>query len=237
MIKINKLARFFITYLGFTAFCIPAFAHTYSMSSSHQKFVNEMVKNADEVNSDILKDRTKLLNLDAQYQKTHTLSSSDQKWLDNLAADYKAPSTNFSKHSTWVELEKRVDVIPPSLVLGQSIQESGWGRSYLARDADNYFGQECGSSRTCYHSTDYRRFSSMNDAVEAYMHNLNSNHAYSSLRNTRYSERQHKEKPNSLAMANGLGHYSVLKGRYIASIEKVIKNYDLQKYDTNLGTA
>lgn len=237
MIKINRLARFFITYLGFSAFCMPVFAHSYHISSSHQKFVNEMIKNTKEVNNDILKDRTKLLKLDKQYKQTHTLSASNKQWLKSLASEYKAPSTNFAKHSTWTELEKRVDVIPPSLALAQSIQESGWGRSYLAKDAHNYFGQECGSTRTCYHSTDYRHFSKMQSAISAYAHNLNTNHAYRSLRNTRYSERVHHEKPNSLAMANGLTHYSVLKGRYIASIKKIIKEYDLKKYDTDLGTA
>jgi len=237
MIRINKLTKFFLAYLGLTAFSIPAFAHQHSISGEHQQFVNSMLSSANNANAAILKDRVKLLALDAQYQKSHALSSSETKWLKNLAAEYKAPSTNFNNHATWVELEKRVDVIPPSLALGQSIQESGWGSSYLARDAHNYFGQECGSSRSCYGHTHYRYFGSETAAVQAYMHNLNSNNAYRSVRDTRYAERTQHQKPNSLAMANGLTHYSILKGRYISTIKSVIKNYNLQKYDTNLGNA
>ena len=210
-------------------FTMNTFAH--SMSSSQSQFVQEILHNTNDINTQITQDHQKIIRLHTSYKNTHTLSSADKKWLDNLAKDYKAPSRNFNQSSTWRELEKRVDIIPPSLVLAQSIQESGWGRSYLARDAHNYFGQECGSSKSCYHSTDYRHFNNMHQAITAYIHNLNSNYAYLSLRNTRYSERNHHDQINSLSLANGLSHYSELHSRYIASIKKLIRDYHLQQYD------
>jgi Bax protein len=36
---------------------------------------------------------------------------------------------------------KKIDVIPPRLVLAQGAVESSWGRSYFAREANNLFGQ------------------------------------------------------------------------------------------------
>jgi Bax protein len=201
-------------------------------SPNHQQFIQQITQNTNAVDQQILKDRTKLLSLDTRYQQTRTLSNSDMAWLHQLASEYKDNSTNFAQKGSWVELEKRVDVIPPSLVLAQSIQESGWGSSYLAKDAHNYFGQECGSSKTCYHSTNYRHFTSVNDAISAYIHNLNTNAAYSGLRNTRAQERAAHQPINSLALANGLGKYSVLHGAYIASVKKLIVNFNLQQYDT-----
>lgn len=213
---------------------ISASASTGHRTQSHAQFVQTILKNTNDVNSDILKDRSKLLKLDQQYQQTHNISYFQRSWLNKLAADYKTSAGNLNNHNTWVDLEKRVDAIPPSLVLAQSIQESGWGGSYLARDANNYFGQECGSSSTCYRSTDYRHFNNVHEAIKDYIHNLNSNRAYAGLRDTRYQERAKKQTPNSMQMANGLGHYSVLKGQYIGSVQKLIRNYDLQQYDMNL---
>lgn len=212
-----------------------ASARTIHRTQSHAQFVQTVLKNANDVNNDILKNRTKLLKLDQQYQQSHSLSYWQRNWLNDLASNYKTSASNLNNHNTWVELEKRVDAIPPSLVLAQSIQESGWGSSYLARDANNYFGQECGSSSTCYRSTDYRHFNNVHEAIKDYIHNLNSNRAYAGLRNTRYDERIKHQTPNSLQMANGLGHYSVLKGQYISSVQKLIRNYDLQQYDTKLA--
>lgn len=201
-------------------------------TSSHTQFISQIVGETNVINASILKDRAKLISLDKNYQKTHTIHNGDSAWLNQLAREYKNPSTNFSARGTWTELEKRVDIIPPSLVLAQGIQESGWGRSYLAQDANNYFGQECGSSRTCYHSTNYRHFSSVNDAIGSYIHNLDTNNAYRSMRNTRAQERVSNKKINSLALADGLTSYSVLHGQYISSIKKLIVNFDLQQYDT-----
>ena len=59
----------------------------------------------------------------------------------------------------------------------------------------------------------------------------NTNHAYRHLRDTRYDERKHHQKIDSLNLASGLSHYSVLQGRYIASIKKLIRDYNLQQYD------
>ena len=205
------------------------FAH--SISHSHQQFVNHVLDDTNKINAKILQDRQKLIKLNASYDKDHRLSYSDKKWLNKLVDYYKIPSHNFSQKSTWTELNKRVDAIPASLTLAQSIQESGWGSSYLARDANNYFGEECGSRQSCYHSTDYRHFTSMYQAIDAYIHNLNTNHAYRHLRDTRYDERKHHQKIDSLNLASGLSHYSVLQGRYIASIKKLIRDYNLQKYD------
>jgi Bax protein len=200
------------------------------MTESHAQFVQTMLNNANDINNKIATDRTKLLSLDRKYHQTHNLSAEDKQWLATLATTFKVKG-DLSQESTWTEFKKRVDVIPTSLVLGQTIQESGWGSSYLARDAHNYFGQECGSSKTCYKQTNYRYFKNSHEAVFAYMKNLDSNNAYRKMREIRYQQRQQDKKPTSLAMVDGLRSYSILHEGYIAMIKKVIRTNHLEQYD------
>ena len=55
-----------------------------------------------------------------------------------LARSKSALST---RADTLRELLRRVDVIPPSLVLAQGAIESGWGTSRFARQGNNLYGQ------------------------------------------------------------------------------------------------
>ncbi|MFN7097027.1 MAG: glucosaminidase domain-containing protein, partial [Gammaproteobacteria bacterium] len=190
-------------------------------------------------NQQILLERKQLLALQTQYKSGKSLSASDTSWLNKLADEYKISSPDLSSNTTWQELDKRVDIVPASLVLAQAIQESGWGTSQVARYAHNYFGQEC-FSHGCgvdtgrnWHGSYYEmaKFVSVDDAISSYIHNLNSNNAYKLMRNIRYSERLQKEKINSMALVNGLKAYSELGNRYIYAIKNVVNHLNLQQFD------
>lgn len=194
------------------------------------QFVAQMVSNTDAVNAEILRERAKMLNLQADVEQGKTLSDANQTWLTDLATRYHVSNPDFQSPTTWAQLNQKVDAIPTSLVLGQSIQESGWGASSIAKRAHNYFGQKCGSNG-CYPGTRYQSFSSMRAAVTAYIHNLNSNGAYKALRLLRFEARNQDAAPNSIVLANGLNAYSTLRGNYISAIKNVITSLNLQRYD------
>lgn len=204
--------------------------------ASKSAFVQQMLTSTDAVNDQVLRERTHLLKLQAKHDQGKLLTPRDQSWLYQLADEYKVSDANLKDPQTWTALSQRVDAIPPSLVLGQSIQESGWGASSIAKRAHNYFGQTCNHSG-CYPGTRYERFASMQAAVAAYVHNLNSNHAYQALRQLRFQARMENLQPNSVVMANGLNAYSELHGRYISAIKTVITRFDLQRYDNTTATA
>jgi Bax protein len=210
-----------------------------NFSGQHAKFVESVVDSTYQTNQQILSDRKQLLSLQTQYQSGKDLSAGDKHWLMNLASEYKIASPNFNSKGTWQELDKRVDIVPVSLVLAQAIQESGWGNSHIARHANNYFGQEC-FSRGCGVSTGHNRrgnyyemakFDDIDDAINTYIHNLNSNKAYKQMRNIRYNERSQKKNINSIELVNGLMAYSELGNRYISSIKKVVNHLKLQQFD------
>jgi len=86
-----------------------------------------------------------------------------------------------------------VDTIPPSLALAQAANESAWGTSRFARQAHNYYGQWCFEKgcgivpdrRDANKSHEVAAFDSPRESVARYLHNLNSNSAYKSLRDIR----------------------------------------------------
>ncbi len=199
------------------------------------EFVQQMLANANAVNGEILRERARMLSLQAKYDEGKMISDSDQSWLLDLANRYHVANPNLQSPQTWTQLTQKVDVIPASLVLGQSIQESGWGASSIAKRAHNYFGQMCNSNAGCFPGTRYQSFTSMRAAVTAYIHNLNSNGAYQALRSLRFQARSANEVPNSIVLANGLNAYSTLRGGYISAIKNVISSLDLRRYDSQFA--
>lgn len=208
-------------------------------SGKHAVFVQSVIDNAGQTNQQILSNRAKLLSLQSQYKRTQSLSASDTMWINNLADEYKVTSPKLSSPATWQELDKRVDIVPVSLVLAQAIQESGWGSSRVARFGHNYFGQEC-FSHGCgitgghrYRGSYYEmaKYSDISEAINTYIHNLNSNRAYRLMREIRYNERTQHKSVNSIELVNGLTAYSQLGSHYIAAIKKVVTRFNLQKFD------
>src|SRR3546814_12569396 len=85
-------------------------------------------------NEKILADRERLLALQAK----DDAGGEDATWLTKLAQRYKVEGADAV---ALAELVKRVDAVPPSLVLAQGAEESGWGTSRFAAEGNALFGQ------------------------------------------------------------------------------------------------
>ncbi len=206
------------------------------LPQQHSAFVKSVLSSADKANQSILHDRERLQKLQKQHEQGKALSNADQRWVTNLATSYKVAAPSVEKSATWQELNKRVDIVPPSLVLAQAIQESGWGKSSLAKRANNFFGQRCyhkgcGVSTSTSSRSGYAKYSSIHEAINTYMHNLNSNNAYRKMREIRFSQRSNNQMINSLALVNGMTAYSELGGGYVAKIKSVVSRLQLQRFD------
>jgi Bax protein len=162
------------------------------------------------------------------------------------AADLKRICEKYSSNCENIDeakraaLKERVDVIPPSLVLAQSANESAWGTSRFAKDANNFFGQWCYSAgcglvpaqRDAGATHEVRKFASVQQSVGAYMFNLNTGKAYSSLRKLRSAARSEENMPNGHELAAGLIKYSQRREEYVKEIRSMISYNKLVKlYD------
>ena len=94
-------------------------------------------------NSRILLEREYLASL----EEKAALTKDELAWLtsqgDRLRIDAEPGSDK-----QFALLRKRLDVIPPSLILAQAANESAWGTSRFATEGNNLFGQWC-FSRGC----------------------------------------------------------------------------------------
>lgn len=169
--------------------------------------------------------------IDEQRQKVLTAQKNNdaQPWIMQLADKYNVDWDHMKPD--WSSLLKRIDTIPNELVLAQAANESAWGKSRFAQKANNLFGQWCfrkgcgivPKDRNSGANHEVRKFSSINDSVASYMHNLNTGHAYKELRNLRAKLRSSNKNIDGHILAKGLEKYSSRGIEYVKEIQSMIK--------------
>ncbi len=128
-------------------------------------------------------------------------------------------------------LLQRMDEIPPALLLAQAANESAWGTSRFARQANNLFGQWTWRDgegiipleRPEGETYAVRKFPSLRASVRDYIHNLNIGHAYEGLRALRSHMRQTGQSLDAMQLAAGLTRYSERGEAYVEEIRRIIR--------------
>lgn len=173
-----------------------------------------------------------------QQQRQQAGLSVDETTIAALATRYRASQGN--KTETLNQLLLHVDEIPLSLVLAQAANESAWGTSRFALEANNFFGQWCFSTgcgvvpkqRPQGASYEVRRFASADQSIAAYFDNINSHPGYSSLRQIRKQLREQQKALDGVQLAQGLTHYSSRGAAYVEELQAMIRYNRLEKYDS-----
>jgi len=168
------------------------------------------------------------------------LSASQMQWLDQLAAVYKvSEEADPISEDQVAELWKRVDMIPLSLVLAQSAEESGWGTSRFAAEGNALFGQwawgknamKPKEQRSGMGDYGLARFDSPLESMRAYMRNLNSHTAYQSLRDARAELREQGKTPDGVSLARTLTRYSERGEEYVNTLLGIMQINNLATAD------
>jgi len=168
------------------------------------------------------------------------LEKNEQQWLTMLAKKYKLLEKDEQfQHSYIDELLLRVDVIPPSLALAQSAEESGWGTSRFAILGNSLFGQWAFSKDAMRPMQqrkelgDYglARFDTPQDAVNSYMRNLNTHRAYTRLRQLRSHLSKEGKKVTGYELAKTLDKYSERGQAYVESLHAMMRINHLGEAD------
>ncbi|CDG20191.1 Protein bax [Xenorhabdus poinarii G6] len=181
-------------------------------------FLNIIVPVIVQHNQKIMQDREWLLS----HRKNRYWSAQDSNRLKKICVDYKM-TCNSPKQVNWRQLLSRVDIIPTHFVATQAAAESGWGTSELAKKNNNLFGMRC---RTCGKTNGkvkgYSAYPTINASVVAYMKNLNTHHAYESLRSSRAKQRTTQEPLNTSKLIDNLNGYSELGNEYNRYLHRVL---------------
>ncbi|OJX11177.1 MAG: hypothetical protein BGO77_03975 [Caedibacter sp. 37-49] len=189
-----------------------------NIKNKQEIFVQTLLPHILKHNEDILADRTYLLRLRRIVDSGNSLSFEQRLWLEDLAKRYNIKRVSFE------ELLKRVDIIPPSLALGQAVVESGWGGCKFARKQNSPFGLMKDKKRLL-------TFDSLSEGVKTYMDTLNKHPAYDSLRRIRAQQRLEGARPCSLKLADGLLYYSTRRHAYTRQLKQIIDVHCFKKYD------
>lgn len=183
--------------------------------------------------------RVLMLRDNLQILETRTeLSKAEETWLERQA-DRLRVDAELGSAKMYDLLNRRLDVIPPSLIMAQAANESAWGTSRFARKGNNLFGQWCFTagcglvplSRKEGASHEVASFESPYESIRAYITNLNRHASYQALRNTREQARAKDRFPSGTTLAQGLIGYSERGAAYVEEIQSMIHYNNLGYYD------
>ncbi|MDK9735814.1 glucosaminidase domain-containing protein [Vibrio sp. D404a] len=166
--------------------------------------------------------------------------SEDKSYAKRLAKLYSLPLPTTGIDEAWLdEMLSRVNVLPEALVLTQAANESAWGTSRFATEANNYFGHWCYSKgcglvplqRNEGSTHEVAKFSSSQESVHRYFMNLNRNKAYQDLRGIRAQLEEQGEDlltyDAATKLTQGLLKYSERGADYVTDLQAMIRHNEV----------
>lgn len=192
-------------------------------------------------NERIILERTHIKHLQDKMKRIENIGARDRNWLESLCKRYRVTMPEGKPTDALFEkLLTRVDIIPPSLALGQAAIESGWGTSYFAQEGNALFGEWVWDKnapgivpkrRAEGKTHRIRAFKYLFDSVDSYMLNLNRNRAYSELRARRLELRKQNKPVQGSALAPTLLRYSERGQDYVDDLLGLMRFNEYYRFD------
>jgi Bax protein len=229
----NLLFLFLMAQIGMTS-NLPK-----DLSDNQKAFILEFVPKIFEANQQVLALRAKTIQIQVAFLKSGKLSVGQKEFVSNLANEYDLKFYNADDVGDTADMNKvfdalllRIDKIPPKLIMAQAIIESGWGKSYFATEANNYFGIHCYEKGCGLPPKDspnakfeVKKYKDIESCILDYMRILNSIPAYSELWTNRAELQKKGEQVNAEELAGALTRYSQKGEAYVTLINNVIKDF------------
>lgn len=216
------------------------------LDQNQKQFILRIAPVVLKANKSLLEERSKIIQLEAKIKSNAKLNESEELFLSRLAAKYKVNAFKMDDEKSADllpeigDLLKRMDEIPPKLMIAQAIIESGWGKSKFAKDCNNFFGVHCyseGCGKKPVSEPDakfeVKSYPDLLAGIEDYLHILNTLSAYEGLRQARFKMRQAKDPLDAAILAGSLSRYSQKGEECVKLIRSVISEFlsmDLQKF-------
>ncbi|WP_258872657.1 glucosaminidase domain-containing protein [Thalassotalea euphylliae] len=210
---------------------LPDFATILDVKQKKAAFFNFIRPAVESNNAKILANRLALEDMLATVSLGEPLMPGQEQQLATLVGKYRV-SAKISQMQQLHQLLVKVDEIPTPLVLVQAANESAWGTSRFARIGLNFFGiwcykPGCGMvprSRNSGAKHEVEAFQSVDTAVYRYLHNINTNNAYSVFRSIRQQLREQEQPLVPEVLAMGLLPYSERGSDYVLEISDMLRH-------------
>jgi Bax protein len=218
---------------------LPIMTDIWDVDERKRLFYDFILPHIEARNAEILGLRKELQMLQAKVESGASLSEKELSFVRELSLEYEFDIGDMNTPVYYVRLLRRVDVLPPSLVIAQAAKESAWGTSRFAQEANNLFGQWC-YSRGCGLVPDRRRegarhevraFATIDDSIYAYYLNLNTFPSYLDMRLIREGMREENRSITGLPLTAGLLRYSQQGARYVQELRALIQGNHLTTLD------
>ena len=210
---------------------LPDFSLINDIPTKKKTFFNFIKPAIEQANQAILTKRERLLAIEEKLGLEIPLEKSDFEFIAENVRLYrvKGANTPFQRISM---LKSKIDIVPIELVLVQAANESAWGTSRFARIGLNFFGiwcykKGCGmvpNSRNSGANHEVEAFDSVQEAVNKYLRNINSNSAYVVFRSIRQQLREQDEPLAPEILATGLLPYSERGVDYVSEIIDMLRH-------------
>lgn len=219
--------------IAYTNKYLPNFAEIRDVNEKKSTFFGYLHPLVNQVNDDIASQRAFIISLEAMPEvgesKSQFLSLVNRYLVKKERALFNKGELDFNQ--TKSILLKRVDTLPAALVLMQAANESAWGTSRFALQANNLFGQWCftpgcgvvPTGRPEGEHYEVRKFSHPIDSIKSYFNNINTGHAYVTLRELRAQQRELDQELDATLLAEGLEQYSIRREEYVIEIQNMIR--------------
>lgn len=210
------------------------------LTDRKQVFINALLPYIEEENRRLRVMRNNVEQIFARVDARVALDKSEKQQISRLAGKYRLNGDPLLDKEARSELLRKIDIIPPSMALAQAANESAWGESRFAREANNLFGiwtydeekglkpldREEGKTHLV------RIFDDFGESVRYYMHTLNSHPAYKELRDIRQQLRESNQVIDGHVLAAGLEQYSARGQKYIDLIQSLIRQNEWVQLDS-----
>ena len=218
---------------------VPDFASMKDVKQKKHAFFEYVYPMLEVANKEVLLKREKISHIKDDLIAGDKLTPRELEFLVTVSAEYSLKPKDTASMKNVDRLLKAVDYIPPALALAQSANESAWGTSRFAKQANNFFGQWCfkkgcgivPARRDAGSKHEVRKFSTTQESVRAYVKNINTGRAYSSLRSAREKIRAKDVVLTGHDLAAGLVKYSARGQAYVKEIRSMIRTNKLKNYD------
>ncbi len=233
------LISFAMLVLNVSAESIPDFASMKDVKQKKRAFFEYIYPLLVVANNAVLEKREKLSQIQADLNAGDKLTAGELEFLTVISEEYSLKSKDSASKQNVEKLLRAVDYVPPALALAQSANESAWGTSRFAKQGSNFFGQWCfkkgcgivPARRDAGSKHEVRKFASTQGSVSAYVKNINTGRAYSSLRSVRAKARSKNVMLTGHDLAAGLVKYSARGQEYVKEIRSMIRTNKLKNYD------
>lgn len=201
-----------------------------SPKAKKQAFFTLLRPLAQQANEEIRQERKQLLLL----KNSPSLTVRQKKWLGTISKKYNEKPDSKQLFSA---LLKKVDTLPTALLLAQAANESAWGTSRFAKQANNFFGQwcykkNCGivpNKRNSGSRHEVKKFKTPLASIQSYLLNINTHPSYQTLREIRLQLHKTNQEVTGVKLSAGLRNYSERRMAYVKDIVAIIKVNHLEK--------